>query len=705
MALIGKIRKNSWILVIMVGLGLGGFIIMDVSSAGGMGGNTTFSVGEVNGTEIDWIEFQKAEEALYQNSGVDVYNRREYLWDYFVEQVLVDDEADALGLNVGEDEMQELQYGVNISPVVTRNFTDPNTGQLNRQSLNEFRTLSQSGELPPQALRIWEFQEKEIAKDRKQAKLLNIVKKGIYTPTWMAEQIQAEVGSSIDFQYVMIPYDVIDDSEVEVTDADYNNYIKAHSEEYTLQEETRDAKYLVVDVLPTPEDSMLLREKISALMVEFEQTDEDSIFATNQLGGYDAAYLRADVIPDVIEDTVFNMEAGTVYGPYIDQGSYWAVKVLGTKVVPDSVSSRHILLAANTQEDVPRALAMADSLETMLRNDISLFDTLATQYSDDPGSRLQGGDLGYYALNGLVKPMNDLLFYSDAERGEVHRVITQFGIHLVEVMDRKFETNEEGVRLASIREPIIPSELTQDAMYDDMLEFAGQNRTIDALAASADEDIDMTLEDAFNLRKNDFVVGELEGGSSSRDIVRWLFNGETKTNTVAPNVFIFEDPVNYFNAKYVLAGLVSINKAGLASPEQVMEVIDPEVKNEKKAEVILSQITEGSSLQSVAEAFDVEIDSVENINFGVQFMRNIGEEPLVLGTSTSMEVDDISNPIVGTNGVYVIQITKHVPASLAQNIPRLRRQGSFQVQNAADFELLDAMRKDAKVKDLRSRYY
>ena len=137
MALIGTIRKNSWILVVMVGLGLGGFLIMDVSNVAGVGGQTQFNVGEVDGEPIDWIEFQKAQDAMYANSDVDVFQQREFVWDYMVEDKLVKSEAEALGITVGEEEMEELVYGTNISPIVRRNFTDPNTGQFNRQSLTQ----------------------------------------------------------------------------------------------------------------------------------------------------------------------------------------------------------------------------------------------------------------------------------------------------------------------------------------------------------------------------------------------------------------------------------------------------------------------------------------------------------------------------------------------------------------------------------------
>ncbi len=99
MALIGKIRNNSWLLIVMIGLGLGGFIIMDMfnSQRGILGGGNQYSMGTVDGTEIDYNDFNRTEQVLYGNQGGEIYSRRDYLWNYFVEKGLIDQTANELG--------------------------------------------------------------------------------------------------------------------------------------------------------------------------------------------------------------------------------------------------------------------------------------------------------------------------------------------------------------------------------------------------------------------------------------------------------------------------------------------------------------------------------------------------------------------------------------------------------------------------------
>ena len=226
MALISEIRKKSWLLIVLLALGLGGFVVMDMVSAGSKASGNDFTIGVVNGKKIDWNDFQRAERILYPNSAEDVYGQRNYIWNYMVEEHLINEEAEALGLNIGEEELEDLQYGTRLSPIIQRNFRDPNTGQVDRQNLEQIKANLGKGTLQPQLEEFWAFQQSEIRKDRLQRKLIGIVKKGIYTPTWMAVQLQAEQGSSIDVKYVAIPLDKVDSTEVKVTDEDYKKFMK-----------------------------------------------------------------------------------------------------------------------------------------------------------------------------------------------------------------------------------------------------------------------------------------------------------------------------------------------------------------------------------------------------------------------------------------------------------------------------------------------
>ena len=185
-------------------------------------------------------------------------------------------------------------------------------------------------------------------------------------------------------------------------------------------------------------------------------------------------------------------KTGQVYGPFVDSRRYILAKLIARKTIPDSVRSRHILLQAQTPQDYQAAQSRLDSLKRLIEAGTHSFDTLAQQYSQGPSS-VDGGDLGFAAKNAMVKPFNDLIFYQ-AEIGELNIVATQFGLHLVEVTDKKFVNNEEGVRMAYISEPIIPSEETQKDAYAKVLEFVAENRDLETLAKTAAGRDDLELQ-------------------------------------------------------------------------------------------------------------------------------------------------------------------------------------------------------------------
>jgi parvulin-like peptidyl-prolyl isomerase len=471
-------------------------------------------------------------------------------------------------------------------------------------------------------------------------------------------------------------------------------------------DETRNAVYTVFKVLPTKEDSMLIREKLGAVKEEFMTTDDDSMFVVNAGVVWQPDYLKYENLTYFSRDTVWSLEEGEIYGPYLDihDGTYKITKMLGRRVQPDSAHVRHILIGLERQEQVPAALARADSVEQLLEDGVP-FDSLALRYSNDDGSKVNGGDLGWIAEARFVKPFNDMVFHDDLEAGTIKRVFTEFGIHIIEVMEYKYETNEEAARIATLAEPIIPSEATQDYLYDDVLEFAGQNRTVEQLREAVNANDALTLEEIPAIHRNGYAVGDLGANETSRSIIRWMFDGDTDPSQVAPEIYVFQHPERYFNEQYVVAGLAGINKPGLPTPDQVMEQIEDPVANKKKAEAIAERVA-GQDMNTIMSSNDMaEMDTVRNVNFGTQMLGNIGNEPDVIGTAANMQVGQVSDPIIGRNAVYVIELLKYTPASAAQNLPRLRDQGSFQIASAAKRELLPALKEKAEIEDNRFTYY
>ncbi|MFN0013003.1 MAG: SurA N-terminal domain-containing protein, partial [Saprospiraceae bacterium] len=162
MAILGAIRQNRWILIVLMTLALGGFILMDIiTNAQRYRSGDANTMGKVGDVEIKRTEFDTYEKLIYTNAKDDILQARQQIWNYFVESALVNDEADAIGLGVGKDELDDLQYGNNLSPVILERFTG-NDGQPNRATLSNIKSSIESGSFTdPTNVAYWNVQQKE----------------------------------------------------------------------------------------------------------------------------------------------------------------------------------------------------------------------------------------------------------------------------------------------------------------------------------------------------------------------------------------------------------------------------------------------------------------------------------------------------------------------------------------------------------------
>ena len=565
MALIGRIRKNFWFVLVLIFMALAAFVIMDMvgaNQAGGVAGQ--FNIGEVNGQAIDYRDFQSVEQALYTGTG-DIYGAKQAVWDYLVERAIIREEAELNGFVVPTEELKSLLFGASPAPAVRQMYTDPATGQFNRQALLEVKQAIEGGQpLNPTFEMRWAEIEKQVRNLKLQEKIGNAVAKGMYTPTWMVEATEAKSNSRISFDYVKVPFDYISE-EVAVTDEDINNYVKGKEERYRTTEETRNIQYILMDVLPTSSDTALRRQSLADLVEEFKITENDSLFAINNEGFFSTYYNRMEDLPEVIQDAVPSMEIGDVFGPYIDNDNFFAVKLTDKKSVPDSVAARHILISNDITQGGKtgdEALAFIDSLRNLVERRIQTFDSLAIKHSMDPSTNFLGGDLGTFAQGTMVGPFNNACFHGSRVNG-LYTVTTQFGVHLIQVDDIIFNDRNDDYQVAFIRNPITPSDETQNTLETEMSNLITEHRTLESLITAVEERDDITVETAGPFTVNDYFINGLGGDQTSRDIIKWAFEGDVEVGDVSPELYTYSDNINYFTSKFVIAGLEAITPAGM----------------------------------------------------------------------------------------------------------------------------------------------
>lgn len=705
MALIGKIRNNMWLMIILIGLALAAFVIMDMTSGGG-GAPTVnqFEVGEVDGEKIDWNEFQRMEQVLYSGSDVSIYDRRDYLWNFFVNKALVNDYADNLGLNVGQEELMELQFGSNLSPIIQQRFSNPQTGRVDRQTLNEFRQAINNNQLQPQQRQYWQYQEREIMQNRTQTKFVNLVSKGMYTPTWLAEREAQLQSIQASFSYVKVPFAEVSNADANVSDEDLQNFLSENKQRFYRDEESRITTFASMRVQPTSADSAALRDELTQLLSDFAQAENDSLFVEFNEGFMAPTYQEKEDLPEEIQDLVFDMQVGDTYGPYMSQGTYQAIKVLGFENIPDSVEARHIFrqIDPNNPESIIRERALLDSLKRQIESGVASFDSLALNNGQD-GSAAEGGDLGYFEPGAMLPTFENKTFY-ELDVNELGVFQSQAGLHLVEVTDKAFDSEKRGVKVGYLVEPIIPSEETQNALYEEALTIASENRSVEDLKAAADQRQDIQIRTSDPLDKNAYEIDGINSVDAARTIVRYIFDKKTTVGNVSPDVFIVEAQEQFYNAEYIIAGLSSIIPAGSPKLEDVRSIVRPEVLKKKKGDM-LREAMQGKNLSAVAQQYNTRVDTVQGVGLNATRIPNLGEEPSLVAALQDLDQGQLSAPIIGNNGVYLIQLNFKTEMPSMGNISQIKSSKSTQIRQRAQSTLLQSMQEGAEIIDDRAKFY
>lgn len=703
--MIQKIRNNmSWLLIPLVGLALLSFILMDAQFSLGGGAN---EVGAINGESISYETFNDKLRSAYrgQSTGHDQVNQ---VWSYFLDTEVVCKEARAMGLGVSDAEMEELLYGVNKSPIIIQAFSSPQTGQLDQQALEAYRsgTNLDGTDMATDQLKWWSYVQELVANEKLKEKYVNIATKGMYVPTWEAELLAQRNAESVDFAYVKIPYLNIDDSKVNVTDADYKRYIKENQTKLEAPEEQRRVAFVTVDIAPTAQDSLDIKNEVAEIGTRMAAAEDDAQFAQSYAGEYTDAYVEYSTLNSAIQEDVENAALGTVVGPYFDGTQYRVAKVLDKKVIADSVRARHILLRANTQEEALAATQTLETYKSQVENNEMSFDSLAIQYSAD-GSASSGGDLGMVGRRtGFVAPFENAILYN-LEEGEMEIVYTQFGVHLIQVTDKKYISNDEMVKVSYVGRNIIPSSETLDNAEAIAINFTDAADIDEMRTMASEQNLVVRTSNAF--KSFDNFLSNLGTGGDARNIIRWAFGNDRTVGTdvqpgdVASRLYTFNNPVTNATDKFVVVALESVVGKGVPSVAEAKVSSELNVINMLKGELMQSEIT-GTNLADIAREYGVAVDTASNVSFSAGLINGLGSEPKVIAKAFNATPGQVSDVIVGKSGVFVIQpIT--APRTGQADASSVKRSSVTQLAGQVSTRLVNDAKASAKVESKLSKVY
>ena len=696
MSIIQNIReRGSWILICIV-IALIAFILQD--GVGRNNGNSDINtLGVINGTTINKIDFeQKVQNQLQQYAAQGAQRGQVIndLWNTEIFSLLIKQEADKIGLSVGSKEVNDVIYGEE-SPF-RQQFTDPTTGEF---KVNDLK--AQLAELKKSTKKEVVDQKEQLEKNvilpalekRTLRKYQALLYRGIQAPKWLLEKQYAENNAISNIRFVNVPYTTIADTTIKVSNEDISAYLKENSAAFQVEEAQRNISFIAFSAAPTTADSMITKNNILALKDSF-QTSKDAAAYLNKVTPdtkYYDGFLGKSRIQIPEKEAVLSTPKGGLYGPYVDGPNYTIAKIIGTRLLPDSASVRHILImTTSAQNQAIREEGTAKVLIDSIKNAIAggaTFESMVEKYSEDGGSKANGGIYEMFPQANMVKPFNDFSFENPV--GSKGVVKTEFGYHYIEVL--KQTPPSPAYNIAYLTLPILASKETTTTAQTTAAKFAADSKDQKSFNANALK-LNKQAVPATNIKAYDFNI---QGLGETREIVRWVF--EKKVNDVS-------EPIEVGDA-YIVANITSEDKPGLMSVETAksknIEVI---IRDQKKAETIKSKL-KGATLEAIATAAGATVLQADSLSYTSTNISGLGNEPKLVGASFNKALlNKISAPIAGNSGVFVISVSNLGAIAAPGDLAAFKEQYQGRLSNTILNSVL-ALKKTAKIQDNRAKLY
>jgi len=726
MALIGKIREKSWLLVAIIGVALVAFVLGDYLR-GSNGPESQFGYGTLYGEKVDINAYEKDVVSAQSNADRSARQQgqqkgqqvdRDQIWKSFSEQAILDREFKAMGIEVSENELDAYLYGkdgFNVLPEFMQGFTDSVTGMFNENLLrSRIEEMQNSDDASIQEQ--WKDSEAYYINKRKQDKYFAILGQGMYVTSLEAKNDYEAKQHKKSISYVVQRYSFIKDGDINVTEQDLEAFYEDHRYDVKYKNTTasRDVSYFDIVITPSAADSSSFSSKMDELKRRFSVTTDDSIFVANKANsdfnyfsnshqftyGTDddeKAQKRGLTYPKAM-DSLFKASAiGDIVGPYNDKGTTRLAKVVDFN--RDLLSVRHILISAQRGDSIQEAIGQrkVDSLMPLISADN--FEEYVTKFSTDQPSIVNGGKYEDFLDFEMVTEFSDFAKSNDV--GKIGYVQTQFGFHIMEVL-KKDVTNAPV--LAVVQKTLTPSQETIDAADEEVdnmiyllddelmkLEFAQEKVAMfDSLVRQ-----NGYFARPINIQENAPKVNGFETSFAEDKILKLAFDANAEVGD------LITSPIKEKN-RYIIAILSSIKNVGVASYADVKSKMERECLQDKKAISFEKQMTGAKSLSDLTSKLKGVSEQKSELTFSNPQIVGAGYEPEVLGAVFSgLKDGEMSLPIKGQSGVYVVKIEKTTPAPTATSYVTEKMALQSALTNSLQGKATQSLVKAANVVDNR----
>ncbi len=697
MAVLEKLRvKFGMAVSIIIAIGLLSFIIDPnevISAFNGM--SSKYDVGEINGKSVSYNNFQEdiqkfttINEFMTGSTAQGAEQQaqiRNAAWQDLIYRYLFDVKAGEAGLKVGDSEMVDLTTGNSVSPLISQNpaFLDENGNFSKTNLVNLINNLGsdQSGNLRL----YWNYLQSSIYNQQLFAKYSSLFTQSNVVTPMMLKRTIAENNNTSDVEFVMVPFGYQQDSTIVVSDSEIKNYYNSHKKFYK-QQASRDIEYVVYEVKPSDKDIAAEGKKVADIYNEFATAENvKSFLMKNSDKPYEDIFYKPgdlNTVSSDVESFVWN-GTGNVSAVFEKGNDFYVARIMDTKMVPDSVYVRHILLQGDNAEKE------ADSLKNVIANGGN-FTSLASLYSADKNSAADGekGNIGWMTQTYMIPGFESVL---TAQKGTPFVLKTNYGYHVVEVTRTSSPILKK--KVAILVKETLASKETFQSVYAKANQFA-------VMAAGKYDNYKKAVDSlgVYSHPVNNMLEGTDRLGSieNAKEVSRWAY--DNKVGKVS-NIITVD------NSYFVIATVCGIHKEGYAKVNEVASSIRQQLYYEKMAEKKTAEVAEKikglNDLQAIADKLGTTVSTHTGVAFSS--MNSQGLDPKFIGAVSVAPVDKISAPVAGSIGVYVFKVTGRDTGSFYTEDDARTRQS--QMAMYASQMIIPVMMQDADVKDNRGRFY
>ena len=705
MAVLGKIRQQSIILILVIGMALFAFVISGVFDGNSANNGPTVPIAIVNEEEIDVSLFRQMVEQTERTYKYSTLQSVNLVWNQSLRNTIFEQEFAKLGIDAGKDQLEQI---ISSDDAVVNNPSFQNeAGFFDFRVFTDY--IAQMRIQEPAAYENWKAQEKSIIGVAKQKIYLDLIKSSGGITEAEAEALYHFENDNINLEYVQIPFNVIPDSLVSISDAEISQYIKKYEIDFK-REASRNLHFVSFTENPTKEDLDRIRLRLEELIDEqisyndvskltdtiegFKKTKNIIDFVDRHSEvSFDSVYRARGQFNNEYADILFGLEIGEVFGPYRD-GRYFKISRLLDRKKNASLRASHILIAyqgasrasdkmTRTKEE---AKIEANRVLRMVRRGKNTFEELAAEYSDGP-SYNRGGDIGFFQEGQMAQEF--FKYVNKNKVGRIGLVETEFGFHIIKVTDK-----DDLAIIADVANEAIASDQTANEVFRRATTFEIESNDSNNFISTSEK-----YNYVIRPVKNISVLEEnMPGLFNQRQIVRWAFEEGTRIGDIK------RFSLNGLGG-YAVVQLTGINNKGIAGIDEVGAEVRKQILKNKKAALIKEQYGDTKTLEALAEHESLSIETASAVNQKNPTLVGAGNEPYVVGAAFAMGEGNISGLIQGERGIYKLKLLMVNEAETLKNYNEFTKE----YLQKATFSLLEnvfqALESSADIDDNRAIYY